>query len=49
MRQVDDFAVGSAYDETNIKLINDINQHMSIEIKDLGTLTRYNGVGITQG
>ena len=39
LRQVDDFAVGSACDKTNVQLIEEINKHMSIEIKDLGTLT----------
>ena len=48
LRQVDDFAVASESDDINIQLINEIDSYMTINIKDLGRLTRYNGVDITQ-
>ena len=48
LRQVDDFAI-ACKDETIAKdIINSINQHMSVKIKYLGLLTRYNGVDIEQ-
>ena len=49
LRQVDDFAVASDDDSINIELIKQIDSYMTIEIKDLGRLNRYNGVDITQG
>ena len=48
LRQVDDFAVASTNEQTCIDLIQEIDKHMTIDIKDLGRLTRYNGVDITQ-
>ena len=46
--QVDNFSVARSNKYTAIKVINNINQHiMTIEIKDLGRLTRYNGADIT--
>ena len=48
LRQVDDFAVASTDEQTCIDFIQEIDQHMTIDIKDLGRLTRYNGVDITQ-
>ena len=48
LRQVDDFAVAANDEQTAIDLIEDINTRMTIDIKDLGRLTRYNGVDITQ-
>ena len=49
LRQVDDFAVASEDDKLNSELINAIDSYMTIKIKDLGRLTRYNGVDIQQG
>ena len=48
LRQVDDFAVASSNKDITMELIADINTQMTIDIKDLGRLTRYNGVDITQ-
>jgi dUTP pyrophosphatase len=48
LRQVDDFAVASASEATAIEVIKEIDRYMSIEIKDLGQLERYNGVDIQQ-
>ena len=48
LRQVDDFAVASTNENIAIELIADINTRMTIDIKDLGRLTCYNGVDITQ-
>lgn len=48
LRQVDDFAVSSSNDKINKQIIEAINNELSIEIKDLGRLTRYNGVDVTQ-
>jgi dUTP pyrophosphatase len=49
LRQVDDFAVASKSENTAMKVIQEIDKYMSIEIKDLGLLERYNGVDIVQG
>jgi hypothetical protein len=43
-----DFAVASASETTAIDVIKEIDKYMSIEIKDLGQLERYNGVDIIQ-
>ena len=48
LRQVDDFAVATKNEQTAIDLINEIDSYMTIDIKDLGRLNRYNGVDITQ-
>ena len=48
LRQVDDFAVASASNAINKELIATINNELTIDIKDLGELTRYNGVDVTQ-
>ena len=48
LRQVDDFAVAAEQESTAISLIKDIDSHMTIDIKDLGLLNRYNGVDIMQ-
>ena len=48
LRQVDDFAVASDDEQIAINLNEDINTHMTIDIKDLGLLTCYNEVDITQ-
>lgn len=48
LRQVDDFAI--ACEDTTIanQVINDINSKMTIEIKHLGSVSRFNGVDIDQ-
>ena len=48
LRQVDDFAVGAATKEIATDVINTIDKYLKIKIKDLGSLTRYNGVDILQ-
>ena len=48
LRQVDDFAVATKHESTATSLIKEIDSHMTIQIKDLGLITRYNGVDITQ-
>ena len=48
LRQVDDFAVAAKNENTAIEMIQEIDKYMTIDIKDLGRLTRYNGVDITQ-
>ena len=48
LRQVDDFAVAAATKEIAKDVIATIDQYMTIQIKDLGQLTRYNGVDVLQ-
>ena len=48
LRQVDDFAVGCVDDNVCKDIINLIDQEMSIEIKDLGLISRFNGLDVTQ-
>ena len=48
LRQVDDFAIACEDKELADTVIQDINSKMSIEIKHLGVITRYNGVDIDQ-
>jgi hypothetical protein len=48
LQQVDDFTVVSASETTAIDVIKEIDKYMSIEIKDLGQLERYNGIDILQ-
>ena len=48
LRQVDDFAVAAHEETTAIAVIKAINEEMTIEVKDLGRLDRYNGVDVTQ-
>ena len=48
LRQVDDFAVSVEDEETAKQVIQDINSKMTIDVKQLGRLTRFNGMDITQ-
>ena len=48
LRQVDDFAVAAETNEIATDVINTIDKYMTIKIKDLGRLTRYNGVDVIQ-
>ena len=48
LRQVDDFAIACESPELANQVITAINDSMSIEVKHLGLITRYNGVDITQ-
>ena len=46
LRQVDDFAVTCADKGTAEKVIQVIDEKMTIQIKNLGLLTRFNGIDI---
>ena len=48
LRQVDDFAVAAETSAIATEVINTIDKYMTIKIKDLGQLTRYNGVDVIQ-
>ena len=49
LRQVDhDFAVAAETQSLTSELISEIDKYMQIKIKDLGKLTRYNGVDVIQ-
>jgi deoxyuridine 5'-triphosphate nucleotidohydrolase len=48
LRQVDDFAVACEDKKLAQEVISAINSKMSIEVKELGLVTRYNGVDISQ-
>ncbi len=48
LRQVDDFAVACEDKETAQHVIKAINDKMTISVKDLGLIDRFNGVDITQ-
>lgn len=48
LRQVDDFAVAAPTESIATQVIEEIDKYMSIKIKDLGLLQRYNGVDIKQ-
>ena len=48
MKQVDDFAVSCEDRETAQAVILAINEKMTIDVKELGLLTRFNGVDVTQ-
>ena len=45
---MDDFAVACADKETAEKVIKAIDEKMTIQIKNLGLLTRFNGIDILQ-
>ena len=48
LRQVDDFAVACEDKETALKVISEINDKMTIQVKQLGQITRFNGIDIHQ-
>ena len=48
LRQVDDFAVAASTKDAALHLIHLINQHMRIEVKQLGVIDRFNGVDVHQ-
>lgn len=48
LRQVDDFSVAAADANTCSKIIAYINSQMSMDVKDLGLITRFNGVDVFQ-
>ena len=48
LQQVDDFAVASTSKEIAQDVITTIDKFMTIQIKNLGQIARYNGVGVVQ-
>jgi len=48
IRQVDDFAIGCPDKKIAEEIIDIIDSYMTIKIKHLGVITRFNGVDITQ-
>ena len=48
LRQVDDFAIACEDRTTAATVINDINSKMSIDVKELGMIERFNGVDVEQ-
>ena len=48
LRQVDDFAVGCKNDKICKEIIALIDKEMTIDIKDLGIITRFNGLDVHQ-
>ena len=48
LRQVDDFAIACQDETIAEQVIKDINSKMSIDVKKLGIVSRYNGVDIDQ-
>jgi hypothetical protein len=48
LRQVDDFAVACEDKTTAKNVIKQINDKMTIDVKDLGLITRFNGVDVLQ-
>ena len=48
LRQVDDFAIACPEEKIAKGMIDEINNYMSVQIKYLGLLTRYNGVDVDQ-
>lgn len=48
LRQVDDFAIACTSEHIAKDIIDEINKHMSVQIKYLGLLTRFNGVDVRQ-
>ena len=48
MRQVDDFAVSAETKSIAENVIEDINSKMTVKVRSLGVVNRFNGVDITQ-
>jgi hypothetical protein len=48
LRQVEDFAIACKDENIAKEMIAKINSYMSVQIKYLGLLTRYNGVDVDQ-
>ena len=48
LRQVDDFAISASTTDIANEIIDRIDQHMSIKVKPLGIMSRFNGVDIEQ-
>lgn len=48
IRKVDDFVIGCKDKKITEEIIDIIDEHMTINIKHLGGITRFNGVDVTQ-
>ncbi len=48
LRQVDDFAISCEDKETALEVIKEIDSKMTVRIKHLGQITRFNGVDVLQ-
>ena len=48
LRQTDDFAIACKNESTAMYLVNEINSKMTVDIKYLGLVTRFNGVDVDQ-
>ena len=48
LRQVDDFAISCEDDEVSKACIQAINSKMTIEVKELGLISRFNGIDVDQ-
>ena len=48
LRQVDDFAISSPTPDIAHEIIDIIDSHMTIKVKPLGIIDRFNGVDIAQ-
>ena len=48
LRQTDDFAIACKNESIAISLVNEIKSKMTVDIKDLGLVTRFNGVDVDQ-
>ena len=48
LRQVDDFAIGTVHESIAHEIIAKIDDHMTIKVKSLGIIDRFNGVDVEQ-
>ena len=48
MRQVDDFVVSASSTDIEKSVIDSTNDKMTIKVRSLGIINRFNGVDITQ-
>ena len=48
LRQVDDFAISTTNSDIAHEIINTIDQHMTIKVKPLGIINRFNGIDVEQ-
>ena len=48
LRQVDDFAVSCKSEKLATQVIEDINSQMKINVKKLGSISRFNGIDVSQ-
>ena len=48
LQQVDNFAISSTQKHTALEIIDNIDKHMTIKVKPLGIISRFNGVDVQQ-